>query len=41
MDYQHIAEVMRIPMSTVGVRLRRGKAQLKDLFNKSHPEYEQ
>jgi RNA polymerase sigma-70 factor (ECF subfamily) len=41
MDYQQIAEVMRIPMSTVGVRLRRGKAQLKDLFNKSHPEYEQ
>jgi len=29
MDYKEIAEVLRIPISTVGVRLQRGKVMLK------------
>ena len=29
MDYKEIAEVLRIPISTVGVRLQRGKTMLK------------
>lgn len=31
MDYKEIAEVLRIPVSTVGVRLQRGKTLLKKL----------
>ncbi len=31
MDYKEIADVLRIPVSTVGVRLQRGKAMLKKL----------
>jgi RNA polymerase sigma-70 factor (ECF subfamily) len=31
MDYKEIAEVLRIPISTVGVRLQRGKTMLKKL----------
>lgn len=30
MDYTEIAEVLEIPVSTVGIRLRRGKAILKE-----------
>ena len=33
MDYSHIAEVLEIPVSTVGVRLNRGKAILKELMH--------
>jgi RNA polymerase sigma-70 factor (ECF subfamily) len=36
-DYQGIAEIMHIPASTVGIRLRRGKAALKKIFNAAHP----
>ena len=41
MSYQEIGEVLRIPIATVGIRLRRGKAKLKKLFeqndqNKKH-----
>ncbi len=32
MDYQSIAEVLRIPSSTVGVRLSRGKAALQKIY---------
>lgn len=32
MDYRAIADVLHIPLSTVGVRLRRGKAMLKKLI---------
>lgn len=32
MDYKEIADVLRIPVSTVGVRLQRGKAMLKKLM---------
>lgn len=31
MDYKEIADVLRIPVSTVGVRLQRGKTMLKKL----------
>lgn len=31
MDYKEIAEILRVPVSTVGVRLQRGKAMLKEL----------
>jgi len=39
MDYKEIAEVLHIPSSTVGIRLKRGKQALKriyDTFNKDH-----
>jgi RNA polymerase sigma-70 factor (ECF subfamily) len=32
MDYKEIADVLRVPVSTVGVRLQRGKAMLKKLL---------
>lgn len=35
LNYQEIADVLKIPISTVGVRLGRGKAQLKSLMNKA------
>lgn len=35
LDYKEIAEVLRIPASTVGVRLQRGKAILKKIVNQS------
>ena len=34
MDYKEIADVLRIPVSTVGVRLQRGKVMLKKLVPK-------
>jgi RNA polymerase sigma-70 factor, ECF subfamily len=34
MDYKEIAEVLRIPISTVGVRLQRGKVLLKKSVEK-------
>jgi RNA polymerase sigma-70 factor (ECF subfamily) len=33
MDYQKISEILKIPVSTVGVRLSRGKAMLKKIIN--------
>lgn len=35
MDYKCIADVLRIPVSTVGVRLQRGKALLRNMVGKS------
>ncbi len=35
MDYQGIAETLQIPVSTVGVRLQRGKALLKKIAEKN------
>lgn len=32
LDYQEIADVLHIPTSTVGIRIMRGKAKLKDLI---------
>lgn len=40
MDYQAIADIMRLPTSTVGVRLARGKQAISKLYHKLHPEYE-
>jgi len=39
MDYKEIAEILEIPVSTVGVRLRRGKAILKKLFKQLDKTY--
>lgn len=36
MDYKEIAEVLRIPISTVGVRLQRGKTMLKKLVKEKN-----
>ena len=36
LGYQEIAEVLQIPMSTVGVRLRRAKAQLKKIYEHTY-----
>lgn len=33
MDYQEIAEVLQIPIGTVGVRLKRGREQLKKIIS--------
>jgi RNA polymerase sigma-70 factor (ECF subfamily) len=33
-DYKEIAEILQIPISTVGIRLQRGKAILKKLISK-------
>jgi RNA polymerase sigma-70 factor, ECF subfamily len=45
MDYNEISDVLRIPVSTVGVRLKRGKEAMKKILEKndsspslSHPE---
>lgn len=35
MAYEAIAEIMRIPMSTVGVRLKRGREILQKVYNES------
>lgn len=32
-DYRAISEIMRIPVSTVGVRIKRGKDQLKKIYD--------
>lgn len=37
LGYKEIADILRIPSSTVGVRLRRGKKQMKEIIT----EYEQ
>jgi RNA polymerase sigma-70 factor (ECF subfamily) len=39
MDYQSISEIMHIPISTVGIRLKRGKDALKKMV-KNNPAYE-
>lgn len=38
--YQEIAEVLQIPMSTVGVRIKRAKEALKRLYIEHNPEYQ-
>ncbi len=35
-DYKEIAEILKIPISTVGVRLSRGKAELKQHMTKDN-----
>jgi RNA polymerase sigma-70 factor (ECF subfamily) len=36
MSYQEIADILRLPVSTVGVRLSRGKAALKNIYQEHH-----
>jgi len=36
MEYRQIAEVLRIPVSTVGVRILRGKKLLKKMLEQNH-----
>lgn len=38
LEYQEIADVLRIPVSTVGVRLARGRALLRSVVNGNHYE---
>jgi RNA polymerase sigma-70 factor (ECF subfamily) len=35
LGYKEIAEIMRIPVSTIGIRIKRGKALLKEIFKKN------
>ena len=37
MSYREIADVMRLPVSTVGIRLQRGKLLLKEIVDKRRP----
>lgn len=37
LDYNQISAIMRIPVATVGVRLRRGRALLHTLYTKNQP----
>lgn len=39
MNYGEIAEILHIPISTVGVRLSRGKIILKKIFREKYPNY--
>ncbi|KKT76212.1 MAG: RNA polymerase sigma factor [Parcubacteria group bacterium GW2011_GWF2_44_7] len=41
LDYQEIADILHIPVSTVGVRLRRGREKMKWFCQKSGYHYEQ
>lgn len=36
LDYREIADILQIPVSTVGVRLARGKALLRSIFEKKY-----
>lgn len=36
MDYKEIAEILQIPVGTVGVRLKRGREMLKQIIEKQH-----
>lgn len=37
MDYRQIAEIMHLPVSTVGIRLKRGRALLQKAVEGMHP----
>lgn len=39
MDYKEIAEILEVPISTVGVRLQRGKINLKKIVNKFNEKH--
>jgi RNA polymerase sigma-70 factor (ECF subfamily) len=39
MDYKEIADVLRIPVATVGVRLRRGRARLQSIIERKEVGY--
>lgn len=40
LDYKEIADVLHIPISTVGVRLRRGKEKMKKLITRLEQSYD-
>lgn len=40
MNYKEISDVMHVPVSTVGIRLKRGKEMLKEICNKLNINYE-
>lgn len=37
-EYKEISDILRIPISTVGVRIRRGRERIKILINKNQKE---
>ena len=39
MEYKEIADILQIPISTVGVRIARGKAMLKKLLTQDDKVY--
>lgn len=39
LSYQEISDILRIPISTVGVRLRRAKATLKKIYEKQYGKH--
>ena len=39
-DYQTIADIMQIPVSTVGVRLKRAREQLKEILDNNNFSYD-
>ena len=41
LGYKEMAEIMQVPVSTVGIRLKRGKDMLRHIYNKRHPSYGQ
>jgi len=41
LEYKEIAEVLHIPIATVGVRLQRARKELTKVFAEAHPNYEQ
>ncbi len=38
LSYKEIADIMKIPIATVGIRLKRGRALLKELYQNNHGE---
>ena len=36
MSYEDIADVLQVPVSTVGVRIKRGKERLRDLYTQAY-----
>jgi len=37
MSYREIADVIHLPISTIGIRLQRGKLMLKKIIEEEHP----
>lgn len=40
LDYREIADILQIPTSTVGIRLKRGREILQKTFTERYPSYE-
>ncbi|HYE59803.1 MAG TPA: RNA polymerase sigma factor [Candidatus Kapabacteria bacterium] len=40
LDYKEIGDILHIPTSTIGVRLKRGKVLLKKVYDDAHARYE-